>query len=272
MVGAMSSSSLAEQAEFRAQLLRIVRSVDAVYGREEYLLIGAYARDVHVHLRAGRPLPRATVDVDIGIAVPNADVFRRELERLDSYGTLRTRRRLPPSAGGDLPLDVLPFGPIAREGIFEIDEIQYDIRGLEDSFRHADVLEIDDGTRVRLPTLSSLIGLKLIAWAIRRKRTDATDLATLLDVSADEPYADEIWDPAAGAGEYDYELALEGPHVQGKRLSVTFGPLARGRVLEVLDPRGDLVDDLNASTSSRRVASPSREAQFSALRRGMLHG
>lgn len=268
----MSSSSLAEQAEFRAQLLQIVRSVDSVYGPETYLLIGAFARDVHVHLRAGRPLPRATVDVDIGIAVPNADVFRRELERLDRYGTLRTRRRLPPSVGGDLPLDVLPFGPIAREGIFEIDEIQYDIRGLEESFRHADVLEIDDGTRVRLPTLSSLIGLKLIAWAIRRKSTDATDLATLLDVSADEPYADEIWDPAAGAGEYDYELALEGPHVQGKRLSVTFGPLARGRVLEVLDPRGDLADDLNAITPSRGVASPSREAQFSALRHGILQG
>jgi len=266
----MNLSSRYESTEFRALLHGIVRAIDAVYGTESYLLIGAFARDAHVHLRAGRPLPRATSDVDIGIAAPDVEVFRRELARLDPSGTLRTRRRLARPEVGDLPLDVLPFGTIAPEGIFEADTIEYDIRGLEDAFRHADIFDLGEGTRVRVPSLSSLIGLKLIAWAIRRKSTGAKDLATLLDVSVDDPYAEEIWDPASGAGDYDYELALEGPYVLGRKLAATFGDLARGRVLEVLDPGGDLVDPLHAVTPSRGVASPSRDEQFAALRRGIL--
>lgn len=268
----MNSRRSVEQAEFRRQLAQIVRSIDSVYGTERYLLIGAFARDVHVHLRAGLPLPRATADVDIGIAVPNAATFRGELERLDPAGTLRTRRRLPRPSGGDLPLDVLPFGSIAPDGVFEADEITYDIRGLEDSYRHADVLDLDDGTRVRLPSLSSLLALKLIAWAVRGKGTDAKDLATLLDVTASDPYAELIWDPASGAGDYGYEMSLEGPFVRGKKLGATFGELALERVLEVLDPLGEHVGRLIVNTPRRGVTSPSRGDQYEALRCGILHG
>lgn len=268
----MSSSRSAEQAEFRGQLARIVRSIDSVYGAENYLLIGASARDVHVLLHAGQPLPRATEDVDIGIAVPNAEVFHQELERLDRAGNLRTRRRLPRALGGHLPLDVLPFGAIAPSGILRVDEIEYDIRGLEDSYQYADVLDLEGGTRVRLPSLPSLIALKLIAWAIRGKGTDAKDLATLLDLTTFDPYAELIWDPASSAGRYGYEMSLEGPFVHGARLGATFGELALDRVLEVLDPLGEHMDRLIVNTPRRGVTTPSRGDQYEALLRGIEQG
>ena len=57
----MVSNVGSEQAEFSAALRDVVQSIDAVYGPERYLLIGAFARDVHVCLRAGRPPCRRTL-------------------------------------------------------------------------------------------------------------------------------------------------------------------------------------------------------------------
>lgn len=266
-------SSLVDTADFRASLERIVRAVDLVYTSGRYLMIGAFARDVHVHLRAGRPLPRATADIDICIAVPDDDTFGRELGRLEQGGTLRTRRRLPSAADASLPflpVDVLPFGEIAPDGIFEDDHIEYDIRGLEDAYHHAESFDAGGGTRVRVPSLAALIGLKVIAWAIRRKTTDAKDLAVLFDVCGDAPYSEEVWEPSAGSGQYDYELALEGPHLQGRRLAATFGKQALDRVLEVIDPHGELVDFLVAMTPPRGVGAPTRAEQYEALRQGIV--
>lgn len=271
-------SPAVDTADFRASLERIVRAVDLVYTAGRYLIIGAFARDVHVHLRAGRPLPRATADIDICIAVPDDDTFGRELGRLERGGTLRTRRRLPPAADASLPfeaslpVDVLPFGDIAPDGIFEDDHIEYDIRGLEDAYRHAEILDAGGGTLVRVPSLAALIGLKVIAWAIRRKTTDAKDLAVLFDVCGDAPYSEEVWEPSAGAGQYDFELALEGPHLQGERLAATFGRRARERVLEVIGPHGELLDLLVAMTPPRGVGAPTRADQYEALRQGIVQG
>lgn len=256
--------------EFRAGLRGVVDALDGVYGATTYLLIGAYARDAHVHLRAGLPLPRATSDVDIGIAVPDPVVFDRELERLEPRGTLRTRRELPRESGLDLPVDVLPFGGIGTGGIVTVDDLQYDVRGIEDAFREAELVDLGCGVRVRIPSLAALIGLKLIAWAMRRKSTDAKDLASLLDVTGEEPYSDLLWSAADGTGTYDFELALEGPYLQGRLLAATFRAPALARVVDVLDPDGQLRDHLDLAVPSRRVRAPSRSEQLEAFRRGTL--
>lgn len=264
------SSPAYESSEFLAELRAAVGSLDGVFGPTSYLLIGAFARDVHVHLRAGLPLPRATADVDIGIAVPDRATFDKELERLERRGSLRTRRGLPTVTGIELPVDVLPFGTIGDSGIVTIDEVQYDVRGLADAFVHAEIQDLEHGCRVRVPSLSALIGLKLIAWAIRRKSTDAADVAALLEVTTEEPYSELIWRDAEDAGRYDYELALEGPYVHGRLLAAVFGNLARSRVLEVLDPGAGILGSLVVTTPPRSVREPGRSEQLEALRQGIL--
>ena len=256
--------------EFRTGLRQVVGALDMVYGPTSYLMIGAFARDAHVHLRAGLPLPRATSDVDIGIAVRDTVSFDRELKRLQQRGTLRTRRELPRESGLDLPVDVLPFGDIGIGGVVTVDEVQYDVRGIEDAFREAELVDLGSEVHVRIPSLSALIGLKLIAWAMRRKSTDAKDLASLLDVTAEEPYSEFIWSADEGAGRYDFELALEGPYLYGRLLAATFRDPALARVIEVLDPDGGLRDLLDLITPSRRVRTPSRSEQLEAFRQGVL--
>lgn len=246
----------------------MVRQLDRTFGRERYLLIGAYARDLHVHACAGWPLLRATADIDICIAVHDQDHLVIELERLESGGRLRTRRRMPISPTEDMPVDVLPFGAIAPGGMFADDGVEYDVHGLEDAYSSPEFFVLDDGLRVRTPSLEAMIGLKLIAWAIRGKGTDAKDLAALLDVSADEPYSEAIWEESDGS--YEYELALEGPHLRGRYLAKTFRDDARHRVLDILDPRADQRARLAVSTPSRVPGGPTRDDQYEAFRAGLL--
>lgn len=264
----MSPANSSERQEFVRHLRSIVQAVDQVYGAHRYLLIGAYARDVHILLEAGLVPPRATADVDICIAVPDESALRTALGRLPANGTLRTRRRLSLPGSTDLPIDVLPMGMPDDDGHVVLDEIHYDVRGLEESFRHAHVLELSPGRTVLHPSAAAMIGLKLIAWAVRRKTSDARDIASLIDLYTDEPLVDLVWtDPAAQ--EYDFVPDLAGPFLAGRELAGTWGADARKRLLEITDPQGDLLDLLLVSLPSRPVAV-GRDEQITALRHGLL--
>lgn len=162
----------------------VADEADPVFGASGYLVIGALARDVILGRAADGWRLRSTSDVDLSIGVRDAGEFWTALDRLGEPRGIAIRRGL-----GRLPVDILPFGGVGTAGIFEHDGKQFDIRGLEDAFKASAACPLPGGRFVRVPTLASMLGLKVIAWGVRHQNTakDARDLGALLDVTRDDP-------------------------------------------------------------------------------------
>ncbi len=197
----------------------------------DYLLVGARARDLITYCIAGLPLGRATLDIDISVAVHD----HAELEKLMS--TLRTgRHRGVRFNVGDMPVDLLPYGDIAGEGMVEQEDgVFLDVTGMLEARATALTLTIAEEQTVNCASLAAMLLLKLIAWDIRRPYTakDAQDLAILLDASHSGTYEEPCWDDE-GAGVYDYDVLLVGPYLQGRTISRDFSEASISRILPVL--------------------------------------
>lgn len=79
-----------------------------------FIIVGASARDLVMHYGYGAPIQRATKDIDLAIQVPDWDGFESIRSGLVSEGYIKTKlpHRLLDSQG--IPLDIIPFGPIAK--------------------------------------------------------------------------------------------------------------------------------------------------------------
>lgn len=246
----------------RDPLLTVTAVLDGLFGPGRYVLIGAFARDLLLTGRAGNNVLRATNDVDVSLEMSSSDEFEHELAAVSDRGSVLTRRQV-----SGYPVDFLPFGAIAPTGSFEGDGLEYDVRGLEEAYRHADLYELDANRVVKAPPLSIMVGLKLIAWGIRHKAGDADDLGALLDATAYPPFDEDIWSAGdEGADLHDFDPALAGPYVHGRNLATeyfTFRTLSR--CLEIFDSN---LDRLSAQTP-RRNDSTTRLRQYEMLRAGL---
>lgn len=210
--------------------LEVLRSLDELVG--DYLLVGARARDLIAHCVARLPLGRVTHDVDISIAVAD------QAELRDLRIIVQSRRRgLVRFRIGDTPVDLLPYGGIASQGIVEPEEgVLVDVTGMRQARACALHVLVAHGQSVNCASLAAMILLKLVAWDMRRGDThkDAQDLALLFDASYSGPYEDPCWQDAAAAL-YGYDLFVVGPYLQGRAIGRDFDHVSTARVLPVLE-------------------------------------
>jgi predicted nucleotidyltransferase len=152
-----------------------------------FFLIGALARDVvleHVH---GIELPLTTQDVDVAVAVENWHVYEKLCRRLtDEHGFTEEPQKQRLRSPEGTPLDLVPFGGVAREG----GTVQFPpegspeltVLGFEEVQEAALPVRFSGGPVAWVASIEGLALLKLIAWDERPtgRPQDAQDLCLLL--------------------------------------------------------------------------------------------
>lgn len=207
----------------------------------EYLLLGAWARDIVCGLYdLEQQMPR-TGDVDIAIAVSDIGAaYRSRVAKLDGSRARSGMRYYLPNLP-EVPIDVIPYGDqlpdIENIPLGGGDDRSLDATGIAEAASCAIQVRLAQDCVVNVPPLHAMIVLKLIAYELRSKFgewKDARDLALLLSASHDtERGRDECWGYLANAPKHDFdnELRQLGPFIQGTRIRQNFGDKIRRRVV-----------------------------------------
>lgn len=212
-----------------------ILEIDNRLGKHEYMMIGSYVRDIHLS-RAGLKSPRGTQDLDLSVAVQSFPDFSAKLEAFGPQRGVLTRRHL-----GGTPIDIIPFGAIASAGSFSHGDGRWELRGLAEAYKTAELLDIGSAS-VKIPRMQAMMGLKIIAWGERLFPTDCSDFRHLcmasIDLSLDKEKGD-IWDSDVWEKEDILELYEGDPYLlaayeTGQKLAELFRGEALERCVEVL--------------------------------------
>lgn len=232
----------------------------------DFTLVGSFARDYRVHTIAGLPRVAQTLDVDIAILVPSMTDYRTQMKPFNG----------PHGTGiafliNGIQVDVIPYGPqIAPQGIVEtLEGVTLDVTGMNEAAATAEQVPIGTAT-VKIPTLSSMIGLKLVAWAYRNHTTqkDARDLGPLITATYHGPSGEDLWTNHDAGMKWAYDDMLMGPYIAGRELASTWGQASLDRLNEILQPTG--IAELSTQIA-RSPTTPSSVVaeQLKALRQGI---
>lgn len=215
-------------------LADVISAVLAAAGdrADDVLLVGAVARDLHLHYVAEMPVDRITRDVDIAVRVDSWSVYDELVAR---FGTARRRHRVVVHG---CQVDVVPFGGVERPpGSVSLDEDSHmTVLGHAETLATADAFVLPGAVRVRVPTPPALSVLKLLAWVDRGRSTDkdARDLAQLLGVYSTPLWNAHLYDqgePHLRA--HDYDVVLASVALLGAEASAVFDRSTRDAVLAV---------------------------------------
>jgi len=153
------------------------------------LIVGAFARDLHLLYRHGIETLRQTEDLDFALAVPDWSAFEALQARL-----IETRRfSLSPTAAhrlrhrNDLPIDLVPFGSVEtlerKIAWPPRGEVVTDVFGFREAQASACDVVFVGGVRGRVVSLPALGLLKIVCWHDRHyesPRKDAHDLMLIV--------------------------------------------------------------------------------------------
>lgn len=149
----------------------------------DLMLVGAAARDaLHAALGHGDLPLRGTSDVDVAVALPAPDDYRRLTERFRRLGSTGIRYEI---AG--VPTDVMPFGsiedPTGKASVHGGRDEAIDVWGMREVHAGAACLVLGNGVSIAIPSPAGYTALKLAAWMDRAPHgqdKDADDLAVAM--------------------------------------------------------------------------------------------
>lgn len=231
----------------------------------DWFLIGAFARDVVVHMAAGLPRSTVTHDVDIAVAAADDEAYRSIVAPLRKSGGGRIRHR---AAG--YAVDVIAYGGVAPGDELVDESTTLDVTGLADAARSTIDVRLAPDLVIRSASLHAQVVLKIVAWQARGRTStrDARDLALLLDASHQGGYEAEVWSDETALAAGDHLPDLAGPFRTGSLIRRDFAAAVTRRVADQLEPRAatPLVEAMVGSPVGRRLAAE----RLDALRRGLV--
>ncbi|HME07216.1 MAG TPA: nucleotidyl transferase AbiEii/AbiGii toxin family protein [Bryobacteraceae bacterium] len=251
----------------------VLRSLNPIAQKADcaYFVAGATARDlILVNVYGLRP-GRATVDIDLGVAVGSWQQLAILKERLIETGEFAADRRAlqrltyaGQTATFTIPVDLIPFrGVASAEGTISWPphrDIVMNVAGFEEAFQSSVLIEMAEGLDVHVASIPGLTLLKLNAWADRGRQSnkDAADIYRLLTTYADAGNTDRLYDQELDlleAAGFDMELA--GAELLGRDVAHISSPLGIDRVRSLFasEPgRELLVNQMARSTYAEAAA------------------
>jgi len=243
--------SIARERPVAPMTLAVLTLVDRI-ARElalDYFVTGATARDFLLYGVFGLDTGRATLDVDLAVAVDSWKQFDAVKVRFLETGAF--------TAAGDVmhrlfhrgsigqrgyPLDLLPFGGIEQRPnqiAWPPDlSIITNVAGYREALAAAVEVEVHPGLVVHVASLAGLAILKLFAWADRGAANpkDALDFAVLLSQYSAAGNEDRLFTEELGLLEdLAYNVDLAGPRLLGKDAARVATRETRNKLLALLD-------------------------------------
>lgn len=165
----------------------------------DFLVVGAFARDLILHNIFGRPAGVLTKDIDFGIMFSHWNEFQGLAEDLtNNHGFTKGRFPHVFISPQGLPTDLLPFGEVEDNRAIsfpEADNFSINMMGFAEAWDTRITIALDGEQTFSIPTPEGLILLKLIAWNDRTPSDVAlkhvTDISMIID-SYFDARADEL--------------------------------------------------------------------------------
>ncbi len=244
------------------------------------LVVGAFARDLHLVHAHGVPVLRQTEDIDLALAVGDWTTFEQLRAALLASGTFTetpSRHRVRHDV---LPIDLVPFGnletPDRTIAWPPRGETVMDVFGFREAQRTAIDVRLPGGVQVQVVTLPALALLKLVCWQDRHMRSpkkDAADLQLIVAnylAAGNEPrllWGEFEW--LAQAPGYDYEPA--GAHILGHDIAMLLDASGRDRINALLRAQSN-EQTIGRLPQEMNPTRPERAAQLlAALRDGLMN-
>jgi len=210
-----------------------------------FFLVGATARDLILAKGHNiRPF-RATLDIDIGVRVPDWSQYKKLKEGLVGTGEFKETKEYQRLIFRDsLNIDLIPFGPIADEmGNIKWppdEEIVMHIIGFEEAYTNSQSLRLRDEPilEIDIVTLVGLAVMKIVSWndGYPNRRKDASDLALIMGNYTDTGNAERIFDEHPDLLESeDFNYVNAGARLLGRDIATILSSDLKDRVLQVLD-------------------------------------
>ena len=231
------------------------------------LIVGAFARDLHIRHRFGKATGRVTEDIDLALAVPDWPAFHTLRERLIASGQFNARRHVLHSLRhiSGLAFDLVPFS-----GVENLErhiawppggEIVMDVFGFREVQTSAHEITLPGDVRVRVISLQALTLLKLLAWKARHYTAPAKDAHDLMLVVGDylalgneERLWNEFIDWTADDS-FDYEAA--GARMLGRDIRALLDQRGAERVGALLATETDIASP-GTLANAMRPADPDK--------------
>lgn len=183
------------------------------------LIVGAFARDLHLVYGYGIDTQRQTEDIDFAFAVSDWVAFESLRGRLIDSGTFgaptSAAHRLRHKSG--LPIDIVPFGSVEtrdrRIAWPPRGDVVMDVFGFRESAASAHDVLFPGEITARVVSLPALALLKLVCWKDRHyrfPRKDAHDLTLIIRNYLHAGNESRLWNEFiewTQEPEFDYERA-----------------------------------------------------------------
>lgn len=206
--------------------------IDAFGAPGSWVVIGARALDLALHVGEVKLPRRTTLDVDVAVAARTVEDFDRTLGGVGQPEAAWQRRHVLGQQ-----VDVVPFGDVEMDGRVKVRDMVWNALGLAEAAEHADHLMMPSGRILPVAPLELIAVLKLLAFADRypAQTKDADDLNLVLQAASRGCYGEEVWDDdaALAAGDYDHEVAAA--YRLGRRGRSCFAPDRARLLLSVVD-------------------------------------
>jgi predicted nucleotidyltransferase len=234
------------------------------------LIVGAFARDLHLQYPHGITMQRQTQDIDFALAVSDWATFER-LRAKSIGGEWFTAyensvHRLRHHTG--LPVDLVPFGGIELADRTIVWPPQgasvMDVFGFREGLANAVPVLFPGGIRSRTVTLAALAVLKIVCWQDRHyeaPRKDAHDLQMILRhylAAGNEPRLWSEFIEWTQHDDFDYERA--GPRMLGRDIAQLLNPDGLAPVARIIwdqthpDSSGRLPTEMNPADPDLAIA------------------
>jgi predicted nucleotidyltransferase len=172
-----------------------------------FFLVRATARDFILDYCYGIKTTRMTRDIDLGVEIADWNQFTELSEALIATGRIFETREKQRFLVGDVPVDIVPFGPVAGEnkkiGWPPEHEIFMSMLGFAEAYEYSLSVRLSTEPEliIKIPTLAGLALMKLISWNDRypERPKDAEDFLFIMHHHYDAGNTDRL---------YEEEIAL----------------------------------------------------------------
>jgi predicted nucleotidyltransferase len=231
----------------------------------EPLIVGAFARDLHLTFAHGIPVLRQTEDVDLAIAIRDWAMFDELRAGLLASGSFEESPVAHRLRHGAIPIDLVPFG-----GVETADrtiawpprgEVVMDVLGFQEAEHVALDIRLPGDVQGRVVTLPALALLKLVCWQDRHLRSptkDASDLQLIMTNYLQAGNEHRMWDEfLQWTQEDDFDYAAAGARMLGHDIGLLLDVAGRGRIARLISAQsteerpGTLTLEMNQAEPER---------------------